>query len=108
MEFEQFDRMICVSGDGLLNELINGIMQRPDWAKVARIPLGVIPAGSGNAVATSMGYPDPVRHSTSPLTWIKETLTGLSIWLADSSGLVHYSWTSACAGSDGLFPTEAR
>jgi diacylglycerol kinase family enzyme len=59
----QIDRFITVSGDGLLNEMLNGLMARQDWVDAVKIPLGIIPAGSGNAVSTAMGYPNPVRTS---------------------------------------------
>jgi hypothetical protein len=43
--------IICVSGDGLLNEVINGIFARKDYREVIReITFGVIPAGSGNGL----------------------------------------------------------
>eukprot|EP01122_Echinamoeba_exundans_P013157 TRINITY_DN5699_c0_g1_i1.p1 TRINITY_DN5699_c0_g1~~TRINITY_DN5699_c0_g1_i1.p1 ORF type:complete len:655 (-),score=120.60 TRINITY_DN5699_c0_g1_i1:588-2552(-) len=60
VDLTQVDRFITVSGDGLLNEMLNGLMARPDWVDAVKIPLGIIPAGSGNALATSMGYPNPV------------------------------------------------
>jgi sphingosine kinase len=49
-----------ISGDGLLNEVIQGLMERPDSAKARRIPLAVIPAGSGNGLAVSLMTPGPV------------------------------------------------
>lgn len=52
---------ICIlGGDGTLHEAIQGLLTRPDWPTARKIPLAVIPAGSGNAMATSLGLEDPV------------------------------------------------
>jgi len=51
----EFDGIVIVSGDGLLFEVIQGLMSRPDWAKVVKtVALGVIPGGSGNGLAISL------------------------------------------------------
>jgi sphingosine kinase len=36
------DGLVTVSGDGLLNEVLNGLLKRPDWDAARRIPIGVI------------------------------------------------------------------
>ncbi|KAL7890879.1 hypothetical protein AOLI_G00003550 [Acnodon oligacanthus] len=43
-----------MSGDGLLFEVVNGLMEREDWEEAIKTPLGVLPGGSGNAVAASI------------------------------------------------------
>ncbi|CAG5126429.1 unnamed protein product [Candidula unifasciata] len=48
--------VVIVSGDGLLFETINGIMQRDDWATSVKFPIGCLPAGSGNALSCSINY----------------------------------------------------
>jgi len=45
---EEFGRVICVGGDGTLNEIINGI----DLTKTLEI--GILPIGSGNDFATAV------------------------------------------------------
>lgn len=58
---DTFDRLVTVSGDGLVNEMINGIMKRKDCRRFVKAhPIGVIPAGSGNALAASLGVADPL------------------------------------------------
>jgi diacylglycerol kinase family enzyme len=50
------DGVVTVSGDGLLSELLQGIMARPDgdWQAVLnRLVLCALPAGSGNGMATT-------------------------------------------------------
>lgn len=47
--------VICVSGDGLVHEVVNGIMQRPDWsAALRRLRIGHIGGGSGNGLASAI------------------------------------------------------
>ncbi|NXN93720.1 SPHK2 kinase, partial [Rhinopomastus cyanomelas] len=35
-------------------QVVNGLMDRPDWAAALRVPLGVLPCGSGNGVAAAI------------------------------------------------------
>ncbi|KAG0197617.1 hypothetical protein BGX28_008870 [Mortierella sp. GBA30] len=55
VNLEDIDTLLVVSGDGVLHEVINGLLSRPDWDYARRLPIGIIPAGSGNAIATSLG-----------------------------------------------------
>ncbi|XP_062853023.1 sphingosine kinase 1-like [Trichomycterus rosablanca] len=55
-DLSQLDALVIMSGDGLLFEVVNGLMEREDWEKAIRTPLGVLPGGSGNAVAASIHY----------------------------------------------------
>jgi sphingosine kinase len=51
-------RSICViGGDGTIHEVVNGLMQR---ARPVSIPLGFIPAGSGNTLHQHLQCLDPV------------------------------------------------
>jgi YegS/Rv2252/BmrU family lipid kinase len=49
---EGFDRIACAGGDGTLNEVICGLLQRDD-----SIPLGYLPCGSTNDFGSSMSLP---------------------------------------------------
>jgi sphingosine kinase len=46
-----FDSIVCVSGDGMIYEVLNGLAQRSDANEAMRMPVAPIPAGSGNAIA---------------------------------------------------------
>ncbi len=48
----EFDKVICIGGDGTLNEVINGILNGGH-----KTPIGYIPAGSTNDFATSLSIP---------------------------------------------------
>uniref|UniRef100_A0A3B5ABV2 sphingosine kinase n=1 Tax=Stegastes partitus TaxID=144197 RepID=A0A3B5ABV2_9TELE len=52
-DLSQWDALVIMSGDGLLFEVINGLMDREDWQEAIQTPLGILPGGSGNALAAS-------------------------------------------------------
>ncbi len=47
-----FDGLVAAGGDGTLFEVLNGLYKHP---KSARIPLGLLPIGTGNAFARDLG-----------------------------------------------------
>lgn len=55
-----YQGLLVVGGDGLLHECINGLLSRRDWATTPDFYLGIIPAGTSNAIARSLGISDPV------------------------------------------------
>ncbi|NWZ60940.1 SPHK1 kinase, partial [Haliaeetus albicilla] len=56
ISLDEWDGIVTVSGDGLLYEVVNGLMDRPDWAAALRMPLGILPCGSGNALAAAINF----------------------------------------------------
>lgn len=55
MQTGVFDGIISVSGDGLLHEIVNGLMRRDDWLEIsAKLTLGGIPGGTGNGLIKSL------------------------------------------------------
>uniref|UniRef100_A0A8D0EE47 sphingosine kinase n=1 Tax=Salvator merianae TaxID=96440 RepID=A0A8D0EE47_SALMN len=67
-DMSKWDALVVMAGDGLLYEVINGLMERPDWDSAIRKPLCVLPGGSGNALAASLNHYDSKNHC------FKETL----------------------------------
>ncbi|XP_059527297.1 sphingosine kinase 1 isoform X1 [Myotis daubentonii] len=55
-ELGRWDALVVMSGDGLMHEVVNGLMERPDWETAIRKPLCSLPAGSGNALAASVNH----------------------------------------------------
>jgi len=51
----KYDGIVCIGGDGLIHEVINGLLTRADVDVARRIPIGVIPAGGGNGLASTLG-----------------------------------------------------
>nr|XP_010905575.1 sphingosine kinase 2 [Elaeis guineensis] len=54
LDLLKYDGIVCVSGDGVLVEVVNGLLQREDWDAAIKVPLGIIPAGTGNGMAKSL------------------------------------------------------
>ncbi|PUZ54473.1 hypothetical protein GQ55_5G134600 [Panicum hallii var. hallii] len=54
LDLGKYDGIVCVSGDGVLVEVVNGILQRTDWEEAINMPMGVVPAGTGNGMAKSL------------------------------------------------------
>lgn len=55
-DLSKYRGVIVVSGDGLIHEVINGLLMRPDWRKSIQLPIGQIPAGSANGLASTAAY----------------------------------------------------
>ncbi|AWP05877.1 putative sphingosine kinase 1 [Scophthalmus maximus] len=47
------DRSICIF---CVCQVVNGLLERPDWEEAIRTPLGILPGGSGNALAASIHH----------------------------------------------------
>ena len=54
LDLASWGGVVVVSGDGLVHEVYNGLLGRPDWSEAIGFPVGVIPAGSGNALVRSL------------------------------------------------------
>lgn len=48
----EYDTVACIGGDGTLSEVVSGLMQVPNPP-----PLGYIPMGTTNDVASTLGLP---------------------------------------------------
>ncbi|XP_076209990.1 sphingosine kinase 1 [Aptenodytes patagonicus] len=55
-DLSQWDTLVVMAGDGLLYEVVNGLMERPDWEDIMKKPLCILPGGSGNALAASINH----------------------------------------------------
>ena len=52
LDLDKFSALIAVGGDGTLHEVLNGLLHRKDKK---RIPIGLVPNGSGNDLCLSAG-----------------------------------------------------
>jgi diacylglycerol kinase family enzyme len=55
MDLKKYSALIACGGDGTVHEVVNGMLAREDGL---RVPIGVIPNGSGNALAGGLGMRD--------------------------------------------------
>uniref|UniRef100_A0A674NWX1 Acylglycerol kinase, mitochondrial n=1 Tax=Takifugu rubripes TaxID=31033 RepID=A0A674NWX1_TAKRU len=51
---EHTDILIVAGGDGTMQEVITGLLRRPDQEKMSGIPIGFIPLGSTNSLSPSL------------------------------------------------------
>ena len=54
LDLSQVDGLVIVGGDGTIHDAIAGLMSRSDWKKAIELPIGIIPAGTGNGLAKSL------------------------------------------------------
>ncbi|XP_056443021.1 sphingosine kinase 1-like [Gadus chalcogrammus] len=80
-DLSQWDALVIISGDGLLYEVVNGLLEREDWEQAIHTPLGILPGGSGNALAASIHH-----YSGGPLVSSEELLVSCGFILC--KGLV--------------------
>ena len=57
IDLNNFDAFLAIGGDGSLHELVNGMLNRSDKQK---IPIGMIPGGSGNSYMHDLNLTDPI------------------------------------------------
>jgi YegS/Rv2252/BmrU family lipid kinase len=68
MEIEKYESLCLIGGDGTMHEAINGMYSRQDNK---RIPIGLIPAGTGNSLMHDFNCLDP----TDATKWIVKGYT---------------------------------
>lgn len=56
IKIDDYAGIAVVSGDGLVYEVINGLMDRDDWQQAIKMPIAQIPGGSANALACCTAY----------------------------------------------------
>ena len=58
LDIDSFDKLCVIGGDGTFHEVINGLLTRNDKKK---IPIGLIPGGSGNSLMHTIGCLDTCK-----------------------------------------------
>eukprot|EP00268_Persea_americana_P014743 TRINITY_DN16616_c0_g1_i14.p1 TRINITY_DN16616_c0_g1~~TRINITY_DN16616_c0_g1_i14.p1 ORF type:complete len:531 (-),score=108.21 TRINITY_DN16616_c0_g1_i14:319-1911(-) len=92
------DGIVCVGGDGIVNEVLNGLLSRSDEKEAISIPIGIIPAGSDNSLVwTVLGVRDPVSAA---IAIVKGGLTATDVFAVEwiQSGAVHFGMTVSYFG----------
>jgi len=90
LDLKAWDGLCVIGGDGTIHEVAEGLMQRGECVK---IPLGIIPAGTGNTLAQHLQCDDPLEAArriligrTQPLDVVRVTLTDRVIHCVDLVG----------------------
>ncbi|XP_050214395.1 sphingosine kinase 1 isoform X2 [Mercurialis annua] len=73
LDLSKYDGIVCVSGDGVLVEVVNGLLAREDWRDAIKMPLGMVPAGTSNGMAKSLldSVGEPCKASNAVLSIIR-------------------------------------
>ncbi|CAO2199897.1 unnamed protein product [Urochloa humidicola] len=92
------DGIVCVGGDGIVNEVLNGLLGRDDFDVAIRLPIGIIPAGSDNSLVwTVLGIKDPVSAATA---LAKGGFTPIDVFAVKwiQAGVTHFGFTASYYG----------
>ena len=54
LDLSQINGLVIVGGDGTIHDAIAGLMSRPDWKTAIKLPLGIIPGGTGNGLCKTL------------------------------------------------------
>ncbi|KAI3445149.1 hypothetical protein Pfo_001814 [Paulownia fortunei] len=87
------DGIICVGGDGIINEVLNGLLSRENQREAMSVPIGIIPAGSDNSLVwTVLGVRDPVSAA---IAIVKGGLTATDVFAVEwiHTGAIHFGMT---------------
>ncbi|KAI8388563.1 ATP-NAD kinase-like domain-containing protein [Radiomyces spectabilis] len=88
LDINRYDAIVTVSGDGIIHEVINGFLQRPDARQaIKNVPLGLIPGGTSNSLSICLldyvrGY-DPVYSALQVIKGQNLALDLCSVTYAD-------------------------
>ena len=83
LDLDTYEAVVTISGDGLLHELINGLMLHKAWHRAIKTPVGIIQGGTGNAMAQSLGLYD-IYHAV--LNVIKFDVRPLDLFAVQQEG----------------------
>lgn len=56
-----YDNLVCVGGDGTVNEVVNGVLSGDSAGPMPRI--GMIPSGTGSDLARTVGIPHRIEEA---------------------------------------------
>ena len=82
LDLQHLDGICVVGGDGTFHEVANGLMQRGDSVS---IPLGIIPAGTGNSLAQHLQCRDPIEAARCIVAGLSQSLDVVRVTLQDHS-----------------------
>jgi len=96
---DDFDAIICVSGDGIIHELYNGMAAHKLPLKAFRVPISSIPAGSGNGLSLNLlGLKEGGDVFAAALNAIKGRPMAVDICSVVQGGKRTFSFMSQCLG----------
>jgi sphingosine kinase len=100
IDLSSFDGLVIVGGDGTIHDVINSLMSRKDDNKGIKIPIGIIPSGTGNGLSKSIlevsgeAY-DPVNAA---FLIVKGKTKSIDLMLTQQNNQIYYSILSLSWG----------
>ncbi|CAN0852734.1 Sphingosine kinase 1 [Linum grandiflorum] len=93
LELSKYDGIVCVSGDGILVEVVNGLLERQDWKDAIKMPLGIVPAGTSNGMVKSLldAAGEPCTPENAVLAVIRGRKTSLDVATVLQGDTKYYS-----------------
>ena len=76
IKLDQYDGLIIIGGDGTFHEAVNGLMIRHDNLK---IPIGIIPGGSGNSFLYELNDANPLSVFNTILKFKKRSIDVIKV-----------------------------
>lgn len=89
-----YERIVAAGGDGTVNEVVQGLACEPDVAR-----LGVIPLGTGNDLARTLGIPDDPTEAIEVVESGVER--AIDLIRVETGGDVHWCINAAAGGFSG-------
>ena len=87
---QDYDRIVCMGGDGTFNETVNGILSNSQ-----KIDLGYIPAGSTNDFANGLGLPKKITRNAKFASNQSAFPTDMGLFCGDNSSARHFSYVAS-------------
>ncbi|XP_065658370.1 sphingosine kinase 1 isoform X2 [Hydra vulgaris] len=99
-DYTKYDAIVICSGDGLLHEYFNGLFERCDWNEVLKVPVSILPTGSGNALAATLMYSakEAFEISSSVFILLKGKSHPLDLFLIQTEKEKRYGFLSVTWG----------
>jgi len=82
LDLNGYDAICIIGGDGTVHEVADALMQR---AEPISIPLGIIPAGTGNSLAQHLQCHDPIEAAWRIVAGLSQSLDVVRVTLQDHS-----------------------
>jgi len=67
IDYKQSSGIIVAGGDGMVSEVMSGLMDRTDDCVASGYAVGIIPSGTANAMVRTK--PQPPCKASAPMVW---------------------------------------
>ncbi|TIA72521.1 hypothetical protein E3P92_02180 [Wallemia ichthyophaga] len=95
----EYDAVVCVSGDGILHEVLNGFLHHQTPSEAFKMPLCPVPGGSGNGISVCvLGAEDGLDLSIAALNAAKGDAIPLDLFSIWQDGKRTLSYLTQAAG----------